>query len=154
MAKFSGKIQITLKMIFLVLQFFCVTLSFGEKVNFVYDQFYTQRLHQNRPYIKSTISQKLKVPQKKLKNKKIIFRAMCIFPAYLATSERLFLVDDTLGALSYVVNTISNNLKNKNRKFFFSFVSAHCASFIPIWPLLMGVCISLIGTGPNSLKIS
>ena len=34
---------------------------------------------QNRPYTKSTISQKLKVAQEKLMNQKIIFRAMRIF---------------------------------------------------------------------------
>ena len=31
-----------------------------------------------------------------------------------------------------------DNFKNKNRKIYFSFVSAHCASFMKIWTFLRG----------------
>ena len=46
----------------------------------------------------------------------------------------------------------SKNENWKNREIDFSFVSAHSASFIKIWPLLRrvgggGVCISFLGTG-------
>ena len=70
---------------------------------------------------KSTISQKLKVAQKKA----------------LESCKQ------------------NNNSKYKNRKIDFSFVSAHCESFMKILPFLWGegVCISLLGTGPYYHKI-
>ena len=45
---------------------------------------------------------------------------------------------------------LHNNSKNKNRKIYFSYDSAHCASFMKMGAKLRegGVCISLLGTGP------
>ena len=37
-----------------------------------------------------------------------------------------------------IINTFNNNSKNKNRNIDFSFISAHSASFLKIWPLLRG----------------
>ena len=81
---------------------------------------------------KSTISQKLKVAQKKLMNSKIIFKAMRIFP---------------LNTMSYN----SKNINRKNQKIDFSFESALCASFMEMEAKLRGggFCIFLLGTGPK-----
>ena len=50
-----------------------------------------------------------------------------------------------------IVNKINHNSKNRNRKIDFTFVSAHCASFMKIGPFLRRgrgwVCICLLGTG-------
>ena len=63
---------------------------------------------------KSTISQKLKVAQEILMNQKIIFRAIRIFYESLATFEQQFLF--WLVNFWQIVNTISHNSKDKNRK--------------------------------------
>ena len=43
-----------------------------------------------------------------------------------------------------------DNSKNKNRKFYFSLVSADCATFMKVKSKLKdGVCISLVGTEPK-----
>ena len=47
-----------------------------------------------------------------------------------------------------------DNLKNKNRKIYFSFVSTHCLSFIKTESKLRGrrgVCISLVGKKPPNI---
>ena len=78
-----------------------------------------------------------------------------------------FLVDDTLGNSGVspkIVNAINHNLKNKNRKMDFSFVSAHLRIFHenltnsetlgPVRSKDMQthpVCIFLLGTGPKSI---
>ena len=46
-------------------------------------------MHNNRPYTKSTMSQKLKVAQEKLMNLKIIVKAIRIFPVNLITFKKL-----------------------------------------------------------------
>ena len=51
---------------------------------------------------------------------------------------------------------IAQKKYRKNRKIDFSFVSAHCASFMKVWPFLKGegVCISLLGKGPAQITLS
>ena len=55
-----------------------------------------------------------------------------------------------LNLLRILSTNLTISQKNSNWKIVFSSVSAHCASFISIQPLLKGVCISLIGVGPIS----
>ena len=46
-----------------------------------------------------------------------------------------------------------DNSKNKNRKIVFSFVYAHCTSFMRVGSKLRGVvCLSLVGTEPVNLN--
>ena len=51
------------------------------------------------------------------------------------------------------MNKIINNSKTENcksRKIDFTFISAHYASFMQIGPFVRGVCILVIGTGPQT----
>ena len=66
----------------------------------------------------------------------IRFRTLCVF--WDTSFYILFLL--------MVKSTISQ--MNKNRIIIFFCVTAHCASYMQIWPLLrgVGVCMSLIGT--------
>ena len=91
---------------------------------------------------KSTISQKLKVVQKKTQEQKIRFRTFRIF--WDIIFDHIWLVK-TLRNCEHNQSQLKNK-KCKNRKMYLSFVSSHCASFMKIWPPT-----SLLGTGPSDL---
>ena len=100
--------------------------------------------HYKGKTIKPIISQKLWITQKKIicakNDRRINSNFPCILGHYWKKINFMRIFLD------------ANNSKTKDRKnlrYGFSFVSAHCESFMKRWPLLrMGICVFLVGKKP------
>ena len=101
------------------LTFFWSVKIVGKKIDCVHMKMWTQLL------LKFTISQKLRVAQKKLWMKKIIVRSIRIF------SVNLVIFEENFNFLHIYPDFLDgNNSKTRYDFFITSLVSIHCASFL------------------------
>ena len=98
-------------------------------------------MHYRGENTKSIISQKLRIAQKKTFVRKMIVRSIRIFSVNLVKFEQHFFCEYFVTCLATITQKTINWT---NLMYDFSFVSAHCTSFMRGWPLLRGGTVNLL----------